>query len=146
MESREAVEKLEEAAQRATGHRELAPVSFPLAILAVLVATVALLGHRSHTEEILLQTQATDQWGYYRAKNMRRNNLEALDDVLTALENTKAERAQEVPSGFTKRLRNIVISRRRSRTKLADWRGKCCVPAVAPIGLTSARCFWKLPW
>ena len=51
-----------------------------MAILAVLVATVTLLGHRAHTEEILLQTKATDQWNYYQAKNMRRNNLEALDE------------------------------------------------------------------
>lgn len=71
-----------------------------MAILAVLVAAVTLLGHRAHTEELLLQTRATDQWGYYQAKNMRRNNLEALDDVLTALENTKAERAGEVHKHF----------------------------------------------
>ena len=31
---------------------------------------------------------------------MRRNNLEALDEVMTALENTKAERAQEVQKHF----------------------------------------------
>ena len=51
-----------------------------------------LLGHRAHTEEILSQTRATDQWSYYQAKNMRRNNLEALDTVLTALQNTDATR------------------------------------------------------
>ena len=93
-------EELQEAAERAKERRELAPVSLTMAILAVLVATVSLLGHRAHTEEILLQTRATDQWSYYQAKNMRRNNLEALDDVLTALENTKAERAQEVQKRF----------------------------------------------
>ena len=38
--------------------------------------------------------------GDYQAKNMRRNTLEALDEVLTALENTKAERAQEVQKHF----------------------------------------------
>jgi hypothetical protein len=61
---------------------------------------VSLLGHRAHTEEILMQTRATDQWGYYQAKNMRRNNLEALDELLTAMENTKAERAEEVRKHF----------------------------------------------
>ena len=86
-------DELKEAAERAKERRELAPVSLTMAILAVLVATVTLLGHRAHTEELLRQTQATDQWSYYQAKNMRRNNLEALDGVLTALENTKADRA-----------------------------------------------------
>jgi hypothetical protein len=94
------VEELQEAAERAKERRELAPVSFTMAVLAVLVATVTLLGHRAHTEEILQQTRATDQWSYYQAKNMRRNNLEALDDVLTALENTKADRAEQVRKRF----------------------------------------------
>ncbi|MGB8771698.1 MAG: DUF4337 domain-containing protein [Candidatus Korobacteraceae bacterium] len=96
----EALDKAKEAAAEARERRHLAPVSLTMAILAVLVATVSLMGHRAHTEEILMQTRATDQWAYYQAKNMRRNNLEALDDVLTALENTKADRAAEVQKHF----------------------------------------------
>jgi Domain of unknown function (DUF4337) len=96
----EAIDKAKEAAEEGRERKHLAPVSLTMAILAVMVATVSLLGHRAHTEEILLQTRATDQWAYYQAKNIRRNNLEALDDVLTALENTKEERAQEVQKHF----------------------------------------------
>lgn len=93
-------EELKEAAERAKERKELAPVSLTMAVLAVLVATVTLLGHRAHTEEILLQTKATDQWSYYQAKNMRRNNLEALDELLTALQNTDPKRADEVRKQF----------------------------------------------
>jgi len=96
----EALDKAKEAAAEAKERKHLAPVSLTIAILAVFVAVVSLLGHRAHTEEILMQTRATDQWGYYQAKNMRLNNLEALDEVMTALENTKAERAQEVQKHF----------------------------------------------
>lgn len=96
----EAIDKAKEAAEEARERKNLAPISLTMAILAVLIATVSLLGHRSHTEEILLQNRATDQWAYYQAKNMRRNNLEALSDVLTALENTKAERAEQVQKHF----------------------------------------------
>ncbi len=96
----EAMDKAKEAAEEAKERRHLAPVSITIATLAVFVAIVSLLGHRAHTEEILMQTRATDQWAYYQAKNMRRNNLEALDEVMTALENTKAERAQEVQKHF----------------------------------------------
>src|ERR1035438_4490440 len=96
----EAIDKAKEAAEAARERKNLAPISLTMAILAVLIATVSLLGHRSHTEEILLQNRATDQWAYYQAKNMRRNNLEALSDVLTALENTKAERAGQVQKRF----------------------------------------------
>lgn len=93
-------EELKEAAERAKERKELAPVSLTMAILAVMVATVTLLGHRAHTEEILMQTKATDQWAYYQAKNMRRNNLEALDELLTALQNTDPRRTEEVRKEF----------------------------------------------
>jgi Domain of unknown function (DUF4337) len=96
----EPLDKAREAAAEAKERKHMAPVSLTIAVLAVFVAIVSLLGHRAHTEEILMQTRATDQWGYYQAKNMRLNNLQALDEVMTALENTKAERAQEVQKHF----------------------------------------------
>ncbi|MGO9518138.1 MAG: DUF4337 domain-containing protein [Candidatus Korobacteraceae bacterium] len=96
----EALDKAKEAAEEGKERKHMAPVSLTIAILAVFVAIVSLLGHRAHTEELLMQTRATDQWSYYQAKNMRLNNLQALDEMLTALENTKAERAQEVQKHF----------------------------------------------
>ena len=60
----EAIDKVKEAAEEARERKHLAPISLTMAILAVLIATVSLLGHRSHTEEILLQNRATDQWAY----------------------------------------------------------------------------------
>lgn len=100
MSSSEELEHLKEAAEAAKERGELAPVSLTMAIVAVLVATITLLGHRSHTEEILLQNKTTDQWAYYQAKNLRRNNLEALDDVLGALQGKDAERAEKVQQRF----------------------------------------------
>ena len=44
------------------------PVTITMATLAVLVAAVALLGHRALTEELLNQTRATDTWAEYQAK------------------------------------------------------------------------------
>ena len=52
-------------------HPLVAPVSITMSILAVLIAGATLLSHRAHTEELLLQSQATDQWAYYQAKNSR---------------------------------------------------------------------------
>jgi len=49
-------------------YRYTLPVSLTISILAVLVAGATLLGHRAHTEELLLQSRATDQWSYYQAK------------------------------------------------------------------------------
>jgi multidrug transporter EmrE-like cation transporter len=39
--------------------------------LALLTATATLAGHRAHTEEVVSQTKATDQWGFYQAKHIR---------------------------------------------------------------------------
>ena len=63
--------ELPEAPEEHGDNPFLIPVSVTISILAVLVAAVTLLGHRAHTEELLLQSQATDQWAYYQAKNIR---------------------------------------------------------------------------
>jgi Domain of unknown function (DUF4337) len=96
----EAMDKAKEAAAEAKERKHLAPVSLTIATLAVFVAVVSLLGHRAHTEEILSQTKATDQWAYYQAKNGRLNTVAALDEFLTALENTESNRAEDVRNHF----------------------------------------------
>jgi hypothetical protein len=78
------------------------PVSVTISILAVLVAAVTLLGHRSHTEEILLQTQATDQWAYYQAKNIRRSNVQTAADLLGAVAPQDKEKASALREKYLK--------------------------------------------
>jgi len=63
--------ELHEHAEHGAHDPSMAPVSFTMAILAVALAIVSLLGHRAHTEEMLLQTQVSDKWAYYQAKNIR---------------------------------------------------------------------------
>jgi hypothetical protein len=99
MSAGEELNELREHAEEAKERKQLAPVSLTMAIVAVLVASVSLLGHRAHTEEILLQNKTTDQWAYYQAKNLRLNNLQALNDVLGALEG-KNEKAEQVQKRF----------------------------------------------
>ncbi len=84
--------ELQEHAEQGAHQRSLAPVTVTMAVLAVLVAAVSLLGHRAHTEEIISQTKATDQWAYYQAKEIRRRSYEVLLDQLTvfSLQNTDA--------------------------------------------------------
>jgi Domain of unknown function (DUF4337) len=61
-------------------HAGMAPVSLTMAVLAVLVAVISLLGHRAHTEEVVLQAKSSDQWAYYQAKNIRRHEDEIFVD------------------------------------------------------------------
>ena len=99
MSAGEELNELKERAEAAAERKGLAPVSLTMALVAVLVATISLLGHRAHTEEILLQNKTTDEWAYYQAKNLRLNNLQALDDVMGALEG-KNEKAEQVQKRF----------------------------------------------
>jgi hypothetical protein len=69
--STEELQELQEHAEHAAHDHSMAPVSLTMAVLAVLVAVVSLLGHRAHTEEVVLQSQANDQWGYFQAKDIR---------------------------------------------------------------------------
>src|ERR1700675_5215941 len=87
----EELNELQEHAEHAREHPDLAPVSLSMAVLAVLVATVSLLGHRTHTEEIILQNKVTDQWGYYQAKNIRRHTDELFADLTTVVASKDAE-------------------------------------------------------
>jgi hypothetical protein len=74
------------------------PVSLSMSILAVLVAVATLFGHRAHTEELLLQAQATDQWAYYQAKNIRLHEMQVMVDqlgVFTVQDKEKTELLRE---------------------------------------------------
>src|SRR6202012_4495505 len=46
-------------------------IALIISVLAVLVAMVTVLGHRTHTEAILMQSRAADQWNQYQAKKIR---------------------------------------------------------------------------
>jgi hypothetical protein len=78
------------------------PVSVTMSILAVIAAMVTLLGHRAHTEELLLQAQATDQWAYYQAKNIRLHEMEAVADMVGALAPQDKEKAAQVHEKYVK--------------------------------------------
>ena len=63
-------EELKKTAEEARGKGEKA-VGLTTAIVAVLLASATLLGHRAHTEEIKLQTKVNDGWAFYQAKHTR---------------------------------------------------------------------------
>ena len=79
--------ELQEHAEHAKHDPTLAPISVTMAVLAVLVAVASLLGHRAHTEEVVLQARSSDQWAFYQAKNIRRHTDELFTD-LTSVEAT----------------------------------------------------------
>jgi len=89
----------------AGGHENnplIIPVTVTMSILAVLVALATLLGHRAHTEELLLQAQATDQWAYYQAKNIRLHEMQAMVDSLGVFQVQDAGKAELLREKYQK--------------------------------------------
>ena len=78
------------------GEESLTRISLAISILAVLVAMVTVLGHRSHTEAVLEQSRAGDQWNEYQAKKIREDNLQSNVDMLELQQmgDTKATQAK----------------------------------------------------
>jgi hypothetical protein len=67
-----------------------------MAILAVALAIVSLIGHRAHTEEMLLQTQVSDRWAYYQAKNIRMHEDDVMADLASVMVTTDTQKAAQV--------------------------------------------------
>ena len=64
------------------GEESLTSISLAISILAVLVAMVTVLGHRTHTEAVLMQGKASDTWNEYQAKKIRMENLSVVVDQM----------------------------------------------------------------
>jgi len=108
------IQELKEHAEEAHHEPTLVPVTVTMAILAVLVATVSLVGHRTHTEELLLQNQSTDRWAQYQAKSIRRHNYDMFQDLL----GVSAVRDQEAASKLRERYAREVERYREDQKEL----------------------------
>jgi hypothetical protein len=84
MEANEAQE-LQEQAEHGSREQAMRPVAFTMSVLAVLVAVTTVLGHRTHTEAVLSQNKATDQWNEYQARKIRSNDTALATDLLSVL-------------------------------------------------------------
>ena len=76
-------------------------VSLTISILAVVMAGVTLLGHRAHTEEVVLQQRGSDQWAFYQAKNIRRHQDEAFANLLNTLQTSDAAHARSAAGKYS---------------------------------------------
>lgn len=97
----EELTELQEHAEHAKHDPTLAPISVTMAVLAVLVAVVSLIGHRAHTEEVVLQAKSSDQWAYYQAKNIRRHEDEIFTDLTSVQPITDATAAGKLREKYS---------------------------------------------
>ena len=99
MEANEAHE-LQEHAEHGAHEATMRPVAFTMSVLAVLVAITTVLGHRTHTEAVLDQNKATDQWNEYQAKKIRSYNTSLSADLLTVLTLGDKDKAAKVAKSY----------------------------------------------
>ena len=157
----EEVEEIHEHAEAGHHDPRMAPVTLTMAILAVAVAAVSLLGHRAHTEELLLQSKASDQWAYYQAKSIRRHTYELFMDLLSVSSEKDREKAEKVSAKYKREAERYKddqekiqeeanqfeqeVSVERRRADRFDL-GEVCLEAALVISsitlLTRRRLFW----
>jgi len=98
----EELNELKEHAEHAKEDPTLAPVSLTMAVLAVLVAVAGLLGHRAHTEEVVLQAKSSDQWAYYQAEKGLRHTDELFTDLTSVQASTDATALANLRDKYSK--------------------------------------------
>src|SRR6476660_9616608 len=81
-------EELKEGAEHAHRSGEKG-IGLTMAIVAVLLAIATLMGHRTHTEEGLIQGKIVDEWNFYQAKHSRAHEYGAMAEVAALLPNGK---------------------------------------------------------
>ncbi|MGA7158030.1 MAG: DUF4337 domain-containing protein [Acidobacteriaceae bacterium] len=80
---------------REAGEVGMRAVSLAISVLAVMVAMVTVLGHRTHTEAVLMQTRAADQWNLYQAKKIREGQVSTAMDLLSLQPSSNEAAVQE---------------------------------------------------
>jgi Na+-transporting methylmalonyl-CoA/oxaloacetate decarboxylase gamma subunit len=160
--SADELQELQEHAEHAHENPSLAPVSLTMAVLAVLVAVVSLLGHRAHTEEVVLQAKSSDQWAYYQAKNIRQHEDELFADLSAAVaskdsgvmdkfrekSSQEAERYKhektDIQDEARKLEQEVAMERKRDRYDLAEVFLEIGLVITSITLLSGRRIFWHL--
>lgn len=103
MEANEAHE-LQEHAEHGAHESAMRPVAFTMSVLAVLVAVTTVLGHRTHTEAVLDQNKATDQWNEYQAKKIRQYNTNLAIDAMSVAPLADQAKAEKIAKSYADHL------------------------------------------
>jgi hypothetical protein len=113
MEPEEMQEFSKQMAESAEGGESLTKISLAISILAVFVAMVTVLGHRSHTEAVLSQARASDQWNEYQAQKIRSAQLGVASDLLSLQPNANG-------AGVEGKLKEYAAQRKKYADQTAD--------------------------
>jgi len=157
------IHEMQEQAEEARRNPSLKPVSLTMAVIAVLVASVTLIGHRTHIEQVIAQSKASDQWSYYQAKSIRRHTYEAFAELLSATTSKdeareekahekflqQAEKYKEDQAEIEKEARKlgaevILAGRKANRFNLGEVFLEIALVVTSITLLTSSRGYWVM--
>jgi uncharacterized membrane protein YkgB len=115
-------DEVQELAEQQEKAREnsLRPVSFTMSVLAVLVAITTVLGHRTHTEAVLAQARASDQWNLYQAKKIRQYNTQLTVDLMSTLPVHDAAAANKITGAYKAHLQKWDDDLKEEETKATE--------------------------
>jgi hypothetical protein len=113
------------------------------------------LGHRAHTEEVVLQAKASDQWAYYQAKNIRGHEDElfvAANSGVAVVRDKYAQEAErykhekdEIQNEARKLESEVATERKRAdRYDLAEVFLEIGLVITSITLLSGRRIFWHL--
>jgi hypothetical protein len=151
-------QELAEVSEHAHGKTQRA-IGLTMAVVAALLATVTLMGHRLHTEETVQQTKAADGWAFFQAKNGR-YHMYAADARLAQLIGPqgadvaaewkkKAEEEKKEADEIRKENEKLdeetqVIARRATYFDIAEICLEVAIVLCSVSLLTGSRLFWGL--
>jgi uncharacterized protein DUF4337 len=157
------IAELHEQAEHGSNNPKLAPVTITMAILAVLVASVSLMGERIHEDVLVSQTKVTDQWSFYQAKAIRERSYEVFEDQLTVFVVQSPAKADEIKGKYDKEIDRykgemkdiqteatkieaeiVVLMRESNRFDLGEVLLEAALVICSITLLTEKRVFWLL--
>src|ERR1700722_11945278 len=116
----EDLQELHERAEHGAEHR-MAWVTISMAVLAVFVAAISLMGHRMHTEEILSETLATDPWEQYQAKSIRERSYEVFLDQLSVFSVQSEAKEESLKEKYSKEIERYHEEMKQLNEKATDY-------------------------
>jgi hypothetical protein len=83
-------------------------VSMTMAIVAAVLAGLAMMSHRAHTDTLRLQSEASDKWNEFQANNIRNHEYQAFSSLIdvTTVKPDKEEAATKAQAFWKDKVEN----------------------------------------
>ena len=139
------IHEAHEHAELVHADKTLAPVSLAMAILAVAVGALSMLGHRAHNEVLLAQTRANFQKTELVGNKTREHADVVLLDMLDVLAPANTARAVALKEEFKIEMKRYENQKGKTAPKSGGWRLRVNAPRGKLTVSIWASCFVRWP-